>query len=244
MSLLRRGSSRISNDNFNSRLERERAKTGAITASLAWNDPSDLDLHANIRLANGSIAQISYANKKNAGGELDVDTHGCGTQLVDEPVENIYWKKPPPGSYTISAVLFKKRGKSIRVPFHAILKHQGWSEPLSVEGTMEGNKSRVDCFKFTVDEDGTVTMARAGHTAKATPALKTSAVKAIAKSKPAMKAIMKPAAKLKAKAKAKPKAKAKATTVIKAIVKPTTSRLKRTVSGLHWRRTTSGVDDI
>jgi hypothetical protein len=59
MALLRKGSSRISEDNFNCRLQREKAKTGAVSMALAWNDPSDLDLHATIILSGGGSASIS-----------------------------------------------------------------------------------------------------------------------------------------------------------------------------------------
>lgn len=79
---------------MNGRLHREKAKTGAVSASLAWNDPSDLDLEATVILEKGGYAKISYQNKQAAGGYLDVDMHARDGDEVDEPVENIFWKKP------------------------------------------------------------------------------------------------------------------------------------------------------
>jgi len=160
MSLLRKGSSRISEENFRGRLEREHAKAGAVTASLAWNDPSDLDLHATVILAKGGKADIFFKTKHAAGGTLDVDMHARDGEEVDEPVENIFWKKPPAGVYSIKVDLFKKRGeRAAAIPFRALLKRDG-EEDLSREGALESEagKRSVECFRFTVDGDGEITM--------------------------------------------------------------------------------------
>eukprot|EP00419_Tripos_fusus_P032097 CAMPEP_0172768774 /NCGR_PEP_ID=MMETSP1074-20121228/185418_1 /TAXON_ID=2916 /ORGANISM="Ceratium fusus, Strain PA161109" /LENGTH=151 /DNA_ID=CAMNT_0013604233 /DNA_START=1 /DNA_END=452 /DNA_ORIENTATION=- len=88
-----------------SRQTREGAQTGALTVSLLWNDPSDLDLHAHVvRNGNsGKVDHIYYGHKKAAGGYLDVDMNvrqeGKGFSL--EPVENIFWKSTPGGKYEI-----------------------------------------------------------------------------------------------------------------------------------------------
>lgn len=205
MALLRRGSSKISEDNFNSRLQREKAKTGAVTASLAWNDPSDLDLHALVHLQSGGKAEINYRHKRNAGGYLDVDMHMHDHHIQEEPVENIFWKKAPAGVYSISVKLFKKRGeREGMVPFRALLKVND-EEPRSVEGVV--GAGATECFRFTVDKDGSATMGKVNSPMPAPmrhpPA--PAAMKAIKAIKTAVQI-----AKSKAKAKAKGKAKAKA----------------------------------
>lgn len=154
MALLRRGSSGISDDNFNSRLQREQAKSGAITASLAWNDPSDLDLHAHVTLADGSSAHVFFRNKQGAGGVLDVDMHARDGSTVDEPVENIFWESPPAGTYSIRAHLYKRRGTQRAVRFRAVLKREG-EDDLSVEGALRATRT-AECFRFEVDSDGRV----------------------------------------------------------------------------------------
>jgi len=162
MALLRRGSSRISEENFNSRLVREKAKTGAVTASLAWNDPSDLDLHATVFLKAGGVVDINYRNKVGAGGNLDVDMNAREGEEADEPVENIFWKKPPAGIYSISVDLYKKRGtRGAAIPFRALLKREE-EDDLSREGEVEQaeGKKTVEVFRFTVDEDGDTTMGK------------------------------------------------------------------------------------
>lgn len=163
MALLRRGSSGISEENFNSRLVRERANVGAVTASLAWNDPSDLDLSATVILENGGKEKIDYKNKRAAGGYLDVDMHARDNETVDEPVENIFWKEPPAGVYCIEVNLYKKRGpREDRegVPFRALLKREG-DEDLSHEGIVYFDSSSgarsLEVFRFIVGENGQVT---------------------------------------------------------------------------------------
>lgn len=194
MALLRRGSSRISEENFNHRLQREKAKTGAITASLAWNDPSDLDLHAHVVLKSGEIKTIYYRNKRDFGGYLDVDMHACDRNIVDEPVENIFWKKPPAGVYTISVHLYRKRGvRQGDVPFRALLKREG-EEDKSVEGALGSSNTSINVFTFTVDGDADVTLSGDADTPaapKAKVAMKAMAamramvlIKAMAKAKP------------------------------------------------------------
>jgi len=160
----RRGSSRISEENFNARLQREKAKTGAISVSLAWNDPSDLDLHATVLPDTGGKFQIFYSNKRAAGGYLDVDMHARDGEEVPEPVENIFWKKPPAGVYSIEAHLYKKRGsRDGTIPFRALLKREG-EEDVSREGAVENDtdKKSVECFRFTVDDQGEMTMGKVG----------------------------------------------------------------------------------
>merc|ERR1719271_2188904 len=137
MALLRRGSSRISEENFESRRQREKAKDGAITTSLAWNDPSDLDLHAHVYLASGGVQTINYRNTKAAGGILDVDMHARDGEEVPEPVENIFWKNPPAGTYSIHVHLYRKRGtRDSAIPFRVLLKRED-EEDLSKEGEVK-----------------------------------------------------------------------------------------------------------
>jgi hypothetical protein len=158
------GSSRISEENFNCRLQREKAKTGALSVSLAWNDPSDLDLEATVILEKGGQAKIYYQNKQAAGGYLDVDMHARDGDEVDEPVENIFWKKPPAGTYSISVNLYKKRGaQGAAIPFRAVLKCDG-DDDMSCEGQVENEpgERRVEVFRFTVDDDAEVTMGEVG----------------------------------------------------------------------------------
>lgn len=164
MALWRRTFSGISDENFNWRLQREKAKTGAISVSLAWNDLSNLDLHAKVFRDNGRLERISFNNRFAAGGYLDVDMHARDGMIVQEPVENIFWSKPPAGLYSISVRLYKKRGtRDTPVPFKALLKREG-EQDLKHEGAVEfgPEKDDVECFRFTVGDKGGITIATVG----------------------------------------------------------------------------------
>jgi hypothetical protein len=202
MALLRRGSSKISDADFNSRLVREKAKNGAVTVSLAWNDPSDLDLHACIILDAGGKAIIDYNHKQGAGGYLDVDMHCRDEEVSDEPVENIFWKKPPAGVYSIEVNLYKKRGRredKEGVPFRALLKRDD-EEDISREGIVYFDSSfgsrRVEVFRFTVDEQGEISIGKVGLPLPAAkPAPEISRPMTAIKAMKAMKVVMKKASK-------------------------------------------------
>jgi hypothetical protein len=76
-------------DEWSRRMERVKAKVGDITATLAWDNECDLDLHA--ICPNGD--HINYSAKEGGGvkggGYLDVDMNTSGGSK--EPVENIFF---------------------------------------------------------------------------------------------------------------------------------------------------------
>jgi hypothetical protein len=85
--------------------------------------------------------------------------------VVDEPVENIFWKSPPPGTYSISVNLYKKRGSTNgAIPFRALLKRDG-EDTLFHEGGVEqigATGTPVECFRFAVDNEGKLEMGVVG----------------------------------------------------------------------------------
>jgi len=152
---------------LNKRLKREKAQAGAITASLIWNDPSDLDLHADVEL-NGSKKKehIFYGNKKAAGGWLDVDMNvaDAGKGFSLEPVENIFWTAPPGGKYKIYVDnagtktsdtqwggKFNKENRDI--PFKVFLNKDGTMKTFA--GKINGARSKaVTAFQFSIAGSG------------------------------------------------------------------------------------------
>ncbi len=87
-----------SNADFDSRLQREHAKTGGLAVSLLWNNVNDLDL--GMIEPSGEHINLSHRQSK-TGGTLDVDMNA--TQPSATPVENIYWPDGgvPPGHYKV-----------------------------------------------------------------------------------------------------------------------------------------------
>jgi len=144
------------------RLTREKAQTGAMTASLIWNDPSDLDLWCEVAFKSGKSERIFYANKKAAGGHLDVDMNFAdkGKNFSLHPVENIFWKSPPGGNYQITVRNagtktdvarwpgFKNPNR--KIPFKVYLNKDG---KMSCKAGSVGRDGHVSCFKFTIAGD-------------------------------------------------------------------------------------------
>ena len=95
-------------DEFEHRLRVAGAKKGRLTCSLMWNNSDDLDLHC--ITPDGS--HIFWQNKTGQGGELDVDRNRSDQDLDREPVENIFFAAPVPGTYKFSVQNYKKRGAS------------------------------------------------------------------------------------------------------------------------------------
>jgi hypothetical protein len=71
-----------------------------LRVSLAWHNYDDLDLHA--RCPDG---HVHFMNKR---GILDVDMN-AGDRQSKEPVENLSWKKPSEGKYSILVDQFHRR---------------------------------------------------------------------------------------------------------------------------------------
>lgn len=84
-------------------LEHVGAKTGVITVSMTWETPDDVDLH----VITPSGEEIYYANRVAGGGELDVDMQAG--DIVDHPVENIYFPAPEHGEYRVFIVNYCDR---------------------------------------------------------------------------------------------------------------------------------------
>eukprot|EP00978_Attheya_sp_CCMP212_P017969 scaffold48605_cov49-Attheya_sp.AAC.3 len=98
---------------YSSRMEREGAKVGDITATLIWDSECDLDLHAICP----DRSHISYANKITPGGNLDVDMNVGGESK--EPVENIFFGdaekgiEAPRGKYKIFVQNYAYHGNTV-----------------------------------------------------------------------------------------------------------------------------------
>lgn len=100
------------------RLRRAGAKCGQVVVSLMWDNSDDLDLHVHTP----SGEHIYYGHKKSScGGELDVDMN-AGSHTSTEPVENIYWKKGPAGTYRVSVINFRNKSNEMVTPYEVHIK--------------------------------------------------------------------------------------------------------------------------
>ena len=81
---------------------------GDVRVSLSWDNKDDLDLA--VYKDNDEYDCIYYGRRRELGGELDVDANAHS--IVDEPVENIFWKSInnlANGKYTVKVNNFNKR---------------------------------------------------------------------------------------------------------------------------------------
>ncbi len=79
------------------------AGKGVITVSMIWRTADDLDLH----VVTPGGKEVFYDNPQTGGGILDVDMQAF--DLVDEPVENIYFETAERGTYNVYIVNFGNR---------------------------------------------------------------------------------------------------------------------------------------
>jgi hypothetical protein len=104
------------------RLKREKAKTGELQISLAWDGPADLDLH--VFCPNGE--EIYYSRKASCGGTLDVDMNSEKKSL--KPIENVYWPdgRAPAGKFRVVVTLYDRHGENRpTIPFQVRIKNSG-----------------------------------------------------------------------------------------------------------------------
>lgn len=136
-----------SDDELNSRLKREGAKTGSIQISLMWNNYNDLDLHC----IDPYGVEISFANKISfSGGELDVDMNVY--PVSNKPVENIYWTEglAPEGKYSIILHHYRKHncGNQCADPTSYKIRVKYGSNIKEFSGTISHSQKKKNIFSF------------------------------------------------------------------------------------------------
>ncbi|MDX2162000.1 MAG: pre-peptidase C-terminal domain-containing protein [bacterium] len=117
-----------------------RLTNGALSASLDWASPADLNLF--VRDPQGRTITWSSPNAP-SGGALQIDSNtGCSTPS-DQPVEHIYWPSaPPPGDYVVWAWYQDGCGQSAPTAFSLTLRVNG--EPLIVNESLLNIGERLE----------------------------------------------------------------------------------------------------
>jgi hypothetical protein len=122
-------------------------KIGALTFTLIWDTRDDLDLM--VTDPAGERIFFKYPRGSN-GGILDIDANRCFSgefcdDLVEDPVENIFWlNNPPSGTYLIEVQFYNNvnpRTTLGEVPFYVEVLENG--ESISFEGTVTKESKSV-----------------------------------------------------------------------------------------------------
>jgi hypothetical protein len=127
-----------------SRLEREKAQTGDLQVSLAWDGPSDLDLMV---ICPGG-EQIFFQRRSGCGGTLDIDMNA--QRHSQTPIENIFWPEnaAQPGRYKVRVSLYGRQGESrASIPFQIRIKNG--ADVRTIPGSVGQGSSTVDVTEFS-----------------------------------------------------------------------------------------------
>ncbi|MCR5594110.1 MAG: zinc-ribbon domain-containing protein [Saccharofermentans sp.] len=130
----------LSESTLESELNNINAGTGEITVSMLWGTDDDLDLH----MITPDGSEISYSNRNAQGGELDVDAN-VGGRTMDNPIENIYFTNPEPGTYTVFIVDYSDRSDG---PTDYIVRVTVGDQSQTFTGTIDGSGTQVDIITF------------------------------------------------------------------------------------------------
>lgn len=137
---------RLIDDILELRLKEHGAQKGDITASLIWNDHTDLDLHMTI--PTGEEINFYRRISHDQTAMLDVDANANPKQSTLEPVENIFVKNPQKGRYKVSVNCFIHRNDEVdKIPF--CVKLTIGDQVKWFKGKI-GPRDTIKCFDFNI----------------------------------------------------------------------------------------------
>ena len=136
------GGSYLSEEVLDEELLDAQAGTGEITVSMLWSSADDLDLH----VITPSGAEIYYSNKSADGGTLDVDQNAYSDNIVSNPIENIFFQSPQPGTYKVFIVNYTDRSEGGASSYIVRVTVGGQSQTYS--GSIDGTGSSVSIVEI------------------------------------------------------------------------------------------------
>lgn len=77
--------------------------TGRLNFRIIWYDTNDVDLHVQYLVNNQVVEEIDFSNEEGTEthGRIDVDANAGCEDVMNNPVENIYFDSPPVGTYKV-----------------------------------------------------------------------------------------------------------------------------------------------
>ena len=116
------------------------AGTGEITVSMLWSSSDDLDLH----MRTPDDSEIYYSNRSAQGGTLDIDAN-AGGNIMDNPVENIYFESPESGQYSVWIEDYSDRSDG---PTDYIVRITVGGQSQTFSGTIDGTDTVIEIADF------------------------------------------------------------------------------------------------
>ena len=116
------------------------AGEGEITISMLWDSQDDLDLH--VFTPDGS--EIYYGNRDAQGGNLDIDAN-AGGNMMDNPVENVYFSAPAGGTYMVRIKDYSDRSEGTT---NYIVRITVGGQSQTYSGTIDSSGTVIDIASF------------------------------------------------------------------------------------------------
>lgn len=122
--------------------------SGDVQVTLRWNTYNDIDLYVIDPL--GVVIYYGYPYSS-SGGQLDVDANrGCGSNMTDKAVENIFWPTgaAPAGTFRVAVDYFANCSGAPLVDFFTVrVLVDGAAKEFS--GTVTQVRERITVYEFT-----------------------------------------------------------------------------------------------
>jgi uncharacterized protein YfaP (DUF2135 family) len=119
------------------------SSSGQITISLLWDSTDDLDLH----VITPSGVEIFFGNMRADGGVLDVDMNAGSSNLVLNPVENIFFANPRPGTYRVKVVNYYDRTPDVDTNY--LVRVMVGNNTSTFTGSIKGTGTEHEITVFT-----------------------------------------------------------------------------------------------
>lgn len=111
-------------------LDERGARRSELNFALSWNTLDDIDLA--VTCPSGQT--ISYANRGDCDGTLDLDANVTRADAIENPVENIVFDQASPGLYKVKVRLKSNRGEGEKPVTLHVLRRDGRN--LTYSGTV------------------------------------------------------------------------------------------------------------
>lgn len=127
-------------------LDSRNAKIGEITVSLMWDTVDSLEL----RVITPDGEAVDFETPSAGGGEMDVDSNRGVEEIVETPVENIFFASPAAGKYRVQ--LRETLDRTPERSANYFIRVQAGETEESYRGTIDSDGTTVEFLPFQYGE--------------------------------------------------------------------------------------------